>query len=85
MAGHAQQLGQVDGQEAQKGELGLASGLGLGAGMRGAGRKRERCISFEEQGLLQLPVALGEPIYQLCSGSGSCLEGSAQPSLGPPT
>lgn len=37
MAGHAQQLGQVDGQEAQKGEgPGLSLGLGVAVGEAGA-------------------------------------------------
>lgn len=39
MAGHAQQLGQVDGQEAQKGE---GPGLGLGLGVSKLQRKRKR-------------------------------------------
>lgn len=53
MAGHAQQLGQVDGQEAQKGE---GPGLRPGAGSCSGGG-----MGLKRQGLHQHGGAVGSP------------------------
>lgn len=54
MAGHAQQLGQMDGQEAQKGE---GSSLGPWAGSWQPGEERKREELYQPRGAGTSPTA----------------------------